>query len=85
MLTVTCHGLADNDYRREAIEQTYAKALLDLCNSEQHAIKLRDQHNDMGKPPISPWLAFNQIARIQATVCLLPSERPKASFIVTFS
>ncbi len=73
-----------NAFERAAMEQTYQARLLDLCGSETRAKQLHDEWHRLHQPPIHPWLTWNAIARIEANINLLPSERKLTSYVVEF-
>lgn len=66
------------------MEQDYKKRLLELCNSEQHARKLYEEHCSKYYPPNTAWYRFNQIAFLETTSSLTPTERKRAQFSVSF-
>ena len=71
-------------HERMHIERSYKKRLVELCNSEEHAKALHDEHVRNNKPPHSCWARFSAVAGIEATAGLLPSERRDARFTVRF-
>jgi hypothetical protein len=83
MLKVTWHHFAVNDYRREAVEGSYSKKLLELCETEDRAKRLHAEHVEVNHP-FTLWHRFNCIAANEAVKDLLPSERLKSRFTVQF-
>ena len=83
MLKATWHHCAEGDKRREAVEAAYVRKLIELCQTEEHALKLKAEHDECHHP-FTLWHRFNCMALDEATKTLLPTERLKSRFIVTF-
>jgi hypothetical protein len=84
MLTITWHHFAQDDHRRQAVEGSYQKKLMELCGTEDKAEELLDAHNRV-MHPFTIWHKFNDLAHMDATKDLLPSERQKSRFTVRFT
>ena len=69
---------------RAAIEAVYADRLLSLCGGPLAAWNYHQAHYQQHQPPASQWARLNAVALCDATVGLLPTERPSASFKVLF-
>ena len=71
-------------FERASIEGVYRNRLLELFGDVASAKKAHDEWHSLHQPPIHPWTTYNAIAKIEACVALLPSERKGVSFIVEF-
>lgn len=71
-------------FERASIETVYTTRLLELFGNEANARKAHDEWHRLHQPPVHHWLTYNAIARIEAGIVFLPSERKNVSFIVEF-
>lgn len=70
---------------RSSVEFHYRQRLVELCGSEEAALKYHDEHYRQNQRPGTEWHRLTAQASVDATRHLLPSERRIACFVVSWT
>ncbi len=66
------------------VEAAYETRLLELFGSVAAAAEAKGHWHSAYEPPIHNWTKFNNIAQVESTCNLPPSERRMCCFVVKF-